>query len=57
MEVSARNGQRLSHQTPDTDHLGWEARARSQRRNNAQKGVNGRFASADSRICAGRLYP
>jgi len=57
IELSVLNRQCLDRRIPDIERLRQEARAGYPQRNDAQKGVDGQFTTADARIRLKRLYP
>jgi hypothetical protein len=57
MELSVLTRQCLDRRIPDIEGLRQEAQAWYQRRNDAQKGVDWQFTTADARIRLKRLYP
>ena len=57
IELSVLIRQCLDGRIPDIDRLRQEAQAWYQQRNDAQKGVDWQFTTADARIRLKRLYP
>jgi hypothetical protein len=56
IELSVLTRQCLDRRIPDIDRLRQEAQAWYPQRNDAQKGVDGQFTTADARIPLKRLY-
>jgi len=57
IELSVLTRQCLDRRIPNIDSLRQEAQAWYQQRNDAQKGVDWQFTTADARIRLKRLYP
>jgi len=57
IELSVLTRQCLDRRIPDIERLRQEAQAWYQQRNDAQKGVDWQFTTADARIRLKRLYP
>ena len=57
IELSVLTRQGLDRRIPDIDRLRQQAQSWYPQRNDAQKGVDGQFTTADARIRLKRLYP
>jgi len=57
IELSVLTCQCLDSRIPDIDRLRQEVQAWYQQRNDAQKGVDWQFTTANARIRLKRLYP